>query len=126
MEGRDDIHYDEPASGHRLPHDPFNAIAGPRPIGWISSHDAQGRLNLAPYSFFNAFNYTPPVIGFASIGFARRRPGGAHNESALIRFQSKALGAVVMCIAFMQSSRRCGRLRRSWMPWASAVSMLSP
>jgi hypothetical protein len=69
MEGRDDIHYDEPASGHRLPHDPFNAIVGPRPIGWISSHDGQGRLNLAPYSFFNAFNYTPPIIGFASIGF---------------------------------------------------------
>ena len=25
-------------------------------------------LNLAPYSFFNAFNYTPPIVGFASIG----------------------------------------------------------
>ncbi len=64
-----DIHFYEPASGHRLPHDPFNAIVGPRPIGWIASQDAQGRLNLAPYSFFNAFNYTPPIIGFASIGF---------------------------------------------------------
>src|SRR5690606_17553136 len=51
-----------------LPHDPFNAIVGPRPIGWISSHDAEGRLNLAPYSFFNAFNYTPPIIGFSSVG----------------------------------------------------------
>jgi flavin reductase (DIM6/NTAB) family NADH-FMN oxidoreductase RutF len=30
--------------------------------------DAAGRLNLAPYSFFNAFNYTPPIIGFASMG----------------------------------------------------------
>lgn len=64
----DDIHFYEPASGHGLPHDPFNAIVGPRPIGWISSQNAQGRLNLAPYSFFNAFNYTPPIIGFASIG----------------------------------------------------------
>ena len=63
-----DIHFYEPANGHRLPHDPFNAIVGPRPIGWISSQDAQGRLNLAPYSFFNAFNYTPPIIGFSSIG----------------------------------------------------------
>jgi flavin reductase (DIM6/NTAB) family NADH-FMN oxidoreductase RutF len=63
-----DIHFYEPRLGHGLPHDPFNAIVGPRPIGWISSHDAQGRLNLAPYSFFNAFNYTPPIIGFASIG----------------------------------------------------------
>jgi flavin reductase (DIM6/NTAB) family NADH-FMN oxidoreductase RutF len=58
----------EPAAGHGLPHDPFNAIVGPRPIGWISSRDAGGNLNLAPYSFFNAFNYTPPLIGFASVG----------------------------------------------------------
>ena len=64
----DDIHYYEPSKGHGLPHDPFNAMVGPRPIGWISSHDSAGNLNLAPYSFFNAFNYTPPIIGFASIG----------------------------------------------------------
>ena len=63
-----DIHFYEPSKGHGLPHDPFNAIVGPRPIGWISSQNAQGSLNLAPYSFFNAFNYTPPIIGFASIG----------------------------------------------------------
>ncbi|AMM24156.1 flavin reductase family protein [Variovorax sp. PAMC 28711] len=64
----DDFHYYEPALGHGLPHDPFNAMVGPRPIGWISSKSAAGVLNLAPYSFFNAFNYTPPIIGFASIG----------------------------------------------------------
>jgi flavin reductase (DIM6/NTAB) family NADH-FMN oxidoreductase RutF len=43
-------------------------MVGPRPIGWISSQDENGVLNLAPYSFFNAFNYTPPIVGFASIG----------------------------------------------------------
>lgn len=63
-----DMYYYEPGQGHGLPHDPFNAIVGPRPIGWISSQDAEGRLNLAPYSFFNAFNYTPPIIGFSSVG----------------------------------------------------------
>lgn len=63
------IHFYEPASGHGLRHDPFNAIIGPRPIGWISSCNAQGRVNLAPYSFFNAFNYHPPLIGFSSIGW---------------------------------------------------------
>ncbi|MCU7374055.1 flavin reductase family protein [Paucibacter sp. O1-1] len=62
-------HFYEPRLGHGLPHDPFNAIVGPRPIGWISSRDAAGVLNLAPYSFFNAFNYTPPIIGFASTGW---------------------------------------------------------
>jgi len=65
---QDSMHFYEPRLGHGLPHDPFNAIVGPRPIGWISSIDAQGRLNLAPYSFFNGFNYTPPIIGFASVG----------------------------------------------------------
>ncbi|WP_026434778.1 flavin reductase family protein [Acidovorax sp. JHL-9] len=63
-----DIHSYEPRLGHGLPHDPFNAIVGPRPIGWISTQNAAGARNLAPYSFFNAFNYTPPIVGFASIG----------------------------------------------------------
>lgn len=61
-------HFYEPSKGHGLAHDPFNAIVGPRPIGWIASQSASGVLNLAPYSFFNAFNYTPPIIGFASVG----------------------------------------------------------
>jgi flavin reductase (DIM6/NTAB) family NADH-FMN oxidoreductase RutF len=59
----------EPGLGHGLPHDPFNAIVGPRPIGWIGSRSNQDILNLAPYSFFNAFNYVPPIIGFSSIGY---------------------------------------------------------
>ena len=59
----------EPRLGHGLPHDPFNAIVGPRPIGWISTRSAQGGLNAAPYSFFTAFNYTPPIVGFSSIGY---------------------------------------------------------
>lgn len=62
------FHSYRPADGHRLPHDPFNAIIAPRPIGWICSRDADSNVNLAPYSFFNAFNYTPPIIGFSSQG----------------------------------------------------------
>ena len=56
----------EPAKGHGLAHNPFSAIVAPRPIGWISSRDAAGHVNLAPHSFFNAFCYTPPIIGFSS------------------------------------------------------------
>jgi flavin reductase (DIM6/NTAB) family NADH-FMN oxidoreductase RutF len=63
-----DRHYYEPSQGHGLPHDPLNAIIGPRPIGWISSRGSGGVLNLAPYSFFNAFSYKPPIIGFSSTG----------------------------------------------------------
>ncbi len=65
----DRAHYYEPAKGHGLRHDPFNAIIGPRPIGWIASQNAAGGHNLAPYSFFNAFNYVPPIIGFCSNGW---------------------------------------------------------
>jgi flavin reductase (DIM6/NTAB) family NADH-FMN oxidoreductase RutF len=57
-----------PEDGHGLPHNPFNAIVTPRPIGWISTRDAQGRNNLAPYSFFNAVAYVPPQVMFASTG----------------------------------------------------------
>ena len=63
------FHSYEPRQGHGLPHDPFNAIVGPRPIGWISTQSATGATNLAPYSFFNAFNYVPTIVGFASIGY---------------------------------------------------------
>lgn len=59
----------QPRTGHGLPHDPLNAIIGPRPIGWISSRSRSGQDNLAPYSFFNCFNYQPPIIGFASSGW---------------------------------------------------------
>jgi flavin reductase (DIM6/NTAB) family NADH-FMN oxidoreductase RutF len=62
------MHFYEPKDGHGLPHDPFNAIVGPRPIGWVSTRSNDGILNLAPYSFFNAFNYIPPIIGFSSTG----------------------------------------------------------
>lgn len=65
---KESTHFYEPAQGHGLPHDPFNAIVGPRPIGWVSTRAADGVLNLAPYSFFNAFNYVPPIVGFCSIG----------------------------------------------------------
>ncbi|TBO31154.1 flavin reductase family protein [Aquabacterium lacunae] len=63
-----DWHVYEPRLGHGLAHDPFNAIVAPRPIGWIATHDGQGHHNLAPYSFCNAFNYVPPIVGFASLG----------------------------------------------------------
>lgn len=56
----------EPRGGHGLPYDPFKAIVAPRPIGWISTLDAQGRTNLAPYSFFNAVHSRPPMVMFTT------------------------------------------------------------
>ncbi len=64
-----DRHFYEPRLGHRLLHDPLNAIIAPRPIGWISTISSAGVVNLAPYSFFNLFSYKPPIIGFSSEGW---------------------------------------------------------
>ena len=55
-----------PADGHGLPHNPFHAVVSPRPIAWISTRDATGADNLAPYSFFNAVGATPPQGVFGS------------------------------------------------------------
>ncbi len=65
----------EPNQGHGLPHDPFKSLIVPRPIGWISSMDPEGRVNLAPYSFFNGISSSPPIIVFG--------PGGQHSEGGL-------------------------------------------
>ncbi len=73
-----------PEDGHGLPHNPFNAIVTPRPIGWISTRDAQGRDNLAPYSFFNAVAYVPPQVMFASTA-AKPDRGDTKDSVANIR-----------------------------------------
>src|SRR6185503_3000642 len=58
---------------HGLPHNPFNSIVAPRPIGWISTLDRDGRPNLAPYSFFNAVSYAPPQVIFSGGSRPARR-----------------------------------------------------
>ncbi|MEL7255919.1 MAG: flavin reductase family protein [Pseudomonadota bacterium] len=64
-----------PEDGHGLPHNPFNAIVTPRPIGWISTRGSDGSENLAPYSFFNAVAYVPPQVMFASTSAKPDRDG---------------------------------------------------
>jgi flavin reductase (DIM6/NTAB) family NADH-FMN oxidoreductase RutF len=70
----------EPRNGHGLPHNPLNAIVVPRPIGWISTLSEDGEVNLAPFSFFNAVAYVPPIVMFATTG---PHPSGAdvHKDS---------------------------------------------
>ena len=74
----------EPRHGHGLAHNPFSAIIAPRPIGWISTRDGQGRDNLAPYSFFNAVAYSPPQVMFASTS-AKPDRVGTKDSVAIIR-----------------------------------------
>lgn len=73
-----------PEDGHGLPHNPFNAIVTPRPIGWISTQGADGVRNLAPYSFFNAVAYVPPQVMFASTS-AKPDQDGTKDSVANIR-----------------------------------------
>lgn len=61
-------HSYDPSEGHRLAHNPIKAIISPRPIGWISTVNLDGRANLAPYSFFNMMLETPPILMFSSEG----------------------------------------------------------
>ncbi|MFQ1699103.1 flavin reductase family protein [Loktanella agnita] len=74
----------EPKNGHGLPHNPFNAVVSPRPIGWISTRGKDGQDNLAPYSFFNAVAYVPPQVMFASTS-AKEDRGDTKDSVANIR-----------------------------------------
>jgi flavin reductase (DIM6/NTAB) family NADH-FMN oxidoreductase RutF len=60
--------YDALENKHGLKHDPWKALAVPRPIGWISSMSKDGIVNLAPYSFFNAVADRPHYVVFGSGG----------------------------------------------------------
>ena len=59
--------YDGLKNDHGLPHDPLKQLVAPRPIGWISSCNAAGRRNLAPYSYFNLVGDKPGIAMFSSV-----------------------------------------------------------
>jgi flavin reductase (DIM6/NTAB) family NADH-FMN oxidoreductase RutF len=58
--------YDPRTQKHGLKHSPVTALVVPRPIGWISTLDPNGVVNLGPYSFFNLVSGYPPWVIFAS------------------------------------------------------------
>lgn len=64
--------YETARNDHGLPFNPLKACVVPRPIGWISTMDALGRINLAPFSFFNLVSERPPLVMFC--------PNGPHPE----------------------------------------------
>lgn len=68
----------EPKDSHGLPYNPLYACIVPRPIGWISSLSADGHVNLAPFSFFNAVSTSPPMLMFCNNG--AHADGGAKDS----------------------------------------------
>jgi flavin reductase (DIM6/NTAB) family NADH-FMN oxidoreductase RutF len=69
--------YDAAKRDHGLAQDPLKSLIVPRPIGWISSMSPQGKVNLAPYSYFNAFAEHPHYIAYGS-GASR---GGGNKDT---------------------------------------------
>ena len=65
---------------HGLKHNPFKSLVVPRPIGWISSRDLEGRVNLAPFSYFNAVADDPPTVMFSAGG---KHLEGGHKDTPL-------------------------------------------
>jgi flavin reductase (DIM6/NTAB) family NADH-FMN oxidoreductase RutF len=65
-------------------HNPFLALVVPRPIGWISSVDQAGIVNLAPFSFFNAVSSRPPMVFFGANG-AHLGAGGEKDTLRNVR-----------------------------------------
>lgn len=102
-----------PEDGHGLPHNPFNAIVTPRPIGWISTRGANGQDNLAPYSFFNAVAYVPPQVMFASTT-AKEDRGDTKDSVANIRETG------VFCVNIVASEQR-DVMNDSSGPWPREV-----
>lgn len=64
---------------HGMKHNPFKALVSPRPIGWISSKGADGRINLAPFSYFNAITDHPLTVVFGCNG---AKPTGTRKDTA--------------------------------------------
>ncbi|MEL6170719.1 MAG: flavin reductase family protein [Pseudomonadota bacterium] len=102
-----------PENGHGLPHNPFNAIVTPRPIGWISTRGADKSENLAPYSFFNAVAYVPPQVMFASTSTKPDR-GDTKDSVANIRETG------VFCVNIVSFEMR-DVMNKSSGPWEKDV-----
>ena len=79
------------ADGHGLPFDPFKAIVAPRPIGWVSTVDRDGRPNLAPYSFFNAVASRPNMLMFSSEGMKHSMKNAVETGEFVVNLATQAL-----------------------------------
>ncbi len=49
----------------------------PRPIAWVTTINGEGRVNAAPFSFFNVLGEAPPVLGFSTA----HRPGSGPKDT---------------------------------------------
>ena len=60
------MNYRPGVDDHGLPHDPFKSCTVPRPIGWLSTMNADEKCNLAPFSQWQNLTFDPPMVMFAA------------------------------------------------------------
>ncbi|MBM3809968.1 MAG: flavin reductase family protein [Acidimicrobiia bacterium] len=58
--------YEIAKNDHGLRYNPLKACVVPRPIGWITTVNAAGIVNAAPFSFFQLLSYDPPFVMFSA------------------------------------------------------------
>jgi len=81
------MYYEPGATDHGLPFDPFKSCVVPRPIGWISTVDAKGVDNLAPFSQFQNVGFDPPIVMFSANQDSQgRRKDSVANAEAMGEF----------------------------------------
>ena len=81
--------YDAVKNDHGFQYDPFKAIVAPRPIGWVSTLSPEGKSNLAPYSYFNAFSQAPHYVAFGS--GPRKHSMAQHRGDGRVHLQPRHL-----------------------------------
>jgi flavin reductase (DIM6/NTAB) family NADH-FMN oxidoreductase RutF len=101
--------YETATNDHGLPYNPLKACVVPRPIGWITTINADGLVNLAPFSFFNVLSYDPPFVLFSA--GVHEADGGKKDtvvnaEATRVRLQHGHMGAA-------RSDERNGAPRRA-------------
>ena len=88
-------------------------IVGPRPIAFVSTVDADGQPNLAPYSFFNLFSTNPPILVFSS----NRRVGDNTTKDTLANIR-----ATSECVVNVVSHAIVRQMAVASVEWPSGVS----
>jgi flavin reductase (DIM6/NTAB) family NADH-FMN oxidoreductase RutF len=101
--------------------DVYQALTGvvtPRPIAWVTTIDAAGRVNLAPFSFFNAFGANPPVVVFSP---TRRRD--ASKKDTLLNLE--AVGEFVVHASVASLAEKVNLSSKEIPPGESEVDLVN-
>ena len=93
----------------------------PRPIAWLVTQDAEGRVNAAPYSFFNVFSNDPVVVG---IGVGARGMGGEEGPEMKDTWTNiQATGEFALCLVSEETAGAMNVTGADYPPGVDEVAM---